>query len=234
MSNSADLSVFAMVTSAGPMVKLVLLILLLLSIVSLAIIIYKYKIIKKCEKETVLFYEVFWSKKRFDEVYQASKNYSLSPLSRIFKAFCQEVLSDKKDHVLTSEWPMAKEEDLKIIMHTLKNKASSESASLESLLPFLATTGNAAPFIGLFGTVWGIMNTFTSIGAKGSASLAVVAPGIAEALIATAMGLFAAIPAVIGYNFFITRTDRMITEMDNFITDINVLLEKQINIDKNL
>ena len=111
-------------------------------------------------------------------------------------------------------------ERLEAVNRAMRRVASMEIARMERYLPFLATTASSAPFIGLFGTVWGIMTSFQSIGAQGSANLAVVAPGISEALIATAMGLFAAIPAVIGYNFFVNRVKRWAVEMDGFALEL--------------
>src|SRR5207249_10785628 len=117
---------------------------------------------------------------------------------------------------------------LPILNRALRRAAALEVALLERYLPFLATTASAAPFIGLFGTVWGIMSAFHGIGAQGSASLAVVAPGISEALIATAAGLAAAIPAVIGYNYFVNRVRHWATEMDGFTLDLLNVLSRPV------
>jgi len=114
------------------------------------------------------------------------------------------------------------------MQRVLRKTIANEINRMEKAVAFLATTGNTTPFIGLFGTVWGIMNSFRGIGLKGSASLAVVAPGISEALIATAMGLLAAIPAVVAYNHFLTRINRMTTEMENFAGDFLNIVEKEL------
>ena len=121
---------------------------------------------------------------------------------------------------------------MKLIQRVLKKAISRETGRLEKAVSFLATTGNTTPFIGLFGTVWGIMNSFRGIGVKGSASLAVVAPGISEALIATAMGLIAAIPAVVAYNHFVTRINRMAVEMENFAGDFLNIVERELTREK--
>ncbi|MDP3259753.1 MAG: MotA/TolQ/ExbB proton channel family protein, partial [Thermodesulfovibrionales bacterium] len=133
----------------------------------------------------------------------AARALNLSPLSNIFKFTSSENIVDKAE-----------------IKRSLRRFSALESAKLEKYLSFLATTGSTTPFIGLFGTVWGIMNAFRGIGAAGSASLAVVAPGIAEALITTAAGLAAAIPAVIAYNYYLSRARQLIIEMEDFSEEL--------------
>jgi biopolymer transport protein TolQ len=128
----------------------------------------------------------------------------VSPLANLFRSVYSEKTYTDRDE----------------LKRMLKRYSALESAKLERYLNFLATTGSSTPFIGLFGTVWGIMNSFRGIGAAGSASLAVVAPGIAEALIATAIGLAAAIPAVIAYNYYLSRANRMIIEMEDFSEEL--------------
>jgi biopolymer transport protein TolQ len=138
------------------------------------------------------------------DLYSSAKKFELSPLARLFKSvYSEKTHTDKQE-----------------LRRVLKRYGALESARLERFLHFLATTGSTTPFIGLFGTVWGIMNAFTGIGAAGSASLAVVAPGIAEALVTTAMGLAAAIPAVIAYNYYLSRVNRMIMTMEDFSEEL--------------
>jgi biopolymer transport protein TolQ len=138
------------------------------------------------------------------DLYSSAKKFELSPLARLFKSvYSEKTHTDKQE-----------------LRRVLKRYGALESARLERFLNFLATTGTTTPFIGLFGTVWGIMNAFTGIGAAGSASLAVVAPGIAEALVTTAMGLAAAIPAVIAYNYYLSRVNRMIMTMEDFSEEL--------------
>lgn len=211
-----------LVGGAGPMVKFVLLVLLLLSVFSWAIIIYKVALLRKAERETQDFYDIFWEKRQFPQILTACRDFDLTPLKTMFKAVYSELSSAKRGEGEPSGV------DMDCVQRILKKTSSSEVGKLEYAVNFLATTGNTAPFIGLFGTVWGIMNSFRSIGMKGSASLAVVAPGIAEALIATAMGLVAAIPAVVAYNHILSRITRLSGEMDNFSSDLLNIIEKQV------
>jgi biopolymer transport protein TolQ len=177
-------TILTLIWKAGPVVKFILLVLLFFSVLSWAIIFYKYRFLSKVEKESADFQAAFQSSKDWDTLYQSTKRFSLSPLVNLFRA-AYSVEDAGRDEIRSA----------------LKRVESMESSQLEKYLTFLATTGSTTPFIGLFGTVWGIMNSFMGIGRIGAASLAVVAPGIAEALIATAAGLAAAIPAVVAYNF---------------------------------
>lgn len=214
-----------MVWNAGPMVKFVILVLVLFSVVSWAIIGYKVLVLRKIEKESAAFHDLFWEKRQFAHVFNATKNYKNTPLAGIFAAAYNEITGLKKAAEGGEAW--LRKEDLERFERILKKAMDSETARLEYAVGFLATTGNTAPFIGLFGTVWGIMTSFRDIGAKGAANLAVVAPGISEALVATAIGLLAAIPAVMGYNHIQVRIGRISTEMGNFSSDIMNVLEKQ-------
>ena len=220
-----------LVSGAGPMVKLVLLILLIFSVFSWAIIVYKVLLLRKIEQETALFYDLFWDKRRFAEIHSVTGEFPNTPLTALFNSVYSELSSSRRhpsdagpDDARASDGP-----EIERIERILKKTVSKETARLEYAVTFLATTGNTAPFIGLFGTVWGIMNSFRAIGAKGAANLAVVAPGIAEALIATAMGLFAAIPAVMGYNYILARIGRITSDMDNFSTDLINIVEKNLS-----
>lgn len=214
-----------MVWGAGPMVKFVLLTLLFFSVVSWAIIVYKALLLRKVEQETSAFYDLFWEKRQFAQLHAAAKGFSNTPLAAIFNAAYSELSAQMKSAESGAAW--LQKGDLERFQRIIKKASDIEAAKLEYAVGFLATTGNTAPFIGLFGTVWGIMASFRDIGAKGSASLAVVAPGISEALIATAMGLLAAIPAVMGYNHLVTRIGRVTTEMSNFAADLMNVIEKQ-------
>ncbi len=229
-------NVFRLVTDAGPVVKVVLLILLSFSIISWSIIAAKYRLLKKASRESGKFLEIFWNSNRLDRIYESSKKLSYSPLTELFKAGYIELInlkktSSKKEMKEDTEHPAPAEGTLTTylsgienIERSLKRARTEELTNLEKLVPFLATTGSSAPFIGLFGTVWGIMNSFINIGATKDTSLAVVAPGISEALIATAVGLFAAIPAVVAYNYFVSKIRTQASEMDNFAADfLNVI-----------
>jgi len=189
---------------AGLVVKGVLIILLFFSITSWTIIFYKWRLCSKADDESSSFMKIYNVTRNPKDLYSSAKKFELSPLARLFKSvYSEKTHTDKQE-----------------LRRVLKRYGALESARLERFLNFLATTGTTTPFIGLFGTVWGIMNAFTGIGAAGSASLAVVAPGIAEALVTTAMGLAAAIPAVIAYNYYLSRVNRMIMTMEDFSEEL--------------
>ncbi len=217
-----------MVFQAGPMVKFVLLLLFFFSLVSWTIVFMKLRLLKKFRDENERFLELFSSSREISKVYLEAKIFNFSPLAKIFRTGYAEFKRYKMpegnpdgDKVFQSQQPI-----IDNVQRSVKNVLSAQSSRLERGLTFLATTGNTCPFIGLFGTVWGIMTSFRSIGMKGSASLAVVAPGIAEALIATAAGLAAAIPAVVAFNYFSRRARASQIEMGNFISDFIGLLER--------
>jgi len=199
-----------LILRAGLIVKIVLLILLGFSIFSWSIILYKLRFLSRIEKETEEFQKAFRRIKDWDALHQSVKKLTLTPLANLFRSIYPPGSSVESLKDISSE-------DLR---RTLRRVEALEVARLEKYLTFLATTGSTTPFIGLFGTVWGIMNAFRGIGRIGSASLAVVAPGIAEALIATAAGLIAAIPAVIAYNYFLSRTRRNIVVMEDFSQEL--------------
>lgn len=208
---------------SGLVAQTVLLVLLSFSLLSWAIIILKYFSIKKAKNNSLEFLDVFWKLKNFDQVFEISKRYHNSPLAQIFLKGYHELQLLKKTG--ESEYHLAKlgEFGFESLEHTLRKASRTQMANLESLIPFLATAGATSPFIGLFGTVVGIMNSFAQIGLQGSASLATVAPGMAEALVATAAGLLVAIPAVIAYNYFSTQVRSLSIEMDTFARDfINI------------
>ncbi|MBW6508106.1 MAG: protein TolQ [Desulfuromonadales bacterium] len=217
-----------LVLSSGPVVKSVLIILVYFSLVSWAIIFYKLAVVRKAMAETDRFLDFFWSKKRFDLIGQGVKEFSNSPVASLFREGYHELLQLKKrpaDETAAEEFT-SRMPSTDIVARALRRATTQETQRLEKYLTFLATTGSITPFIGLFGTVWGIMDAFHGIGQTGSASLAVVAPGISEALVATAIGLAAAIPAVIGYNHFLNKVNELIGEMDNFSQEFLNILER--------
>ena len=225
LSGNTQVGLWSMILGAGIIVKLVLIVLLAFSVLSWAIIIYKYRILKKMEKESGAFLEFFWYKKQFSTIFAAAANYRFTPLARLFAAGYNELLQARTQKKENIQFSIGETDS---IQRALKKAMSNEISRMEKAVSFLATTGNTAPFIGLFGTVWGIMNSFSGIGLKGSASLAVVAPGISEALIATAIGLVAAIPAVVAYNHFVTRINRTAIEMENFAGDFLNIVEREL------
>lgn len=220
-------SILGMVLDAGLMVKFVLLVLLVFSVVSWAIIFVKYKYYRKIKKENDEFRADYLKSNSLSEVNTAAQKYKMSTNAEVFRVGYEEL-----SRVNASKKEKDKHSDdislssLDNIERSLTNASNSEMAKLESSIGFLATTGSASPFIGLFGTVWGIMDTFQGIGARGSATLAVVAPGISEALVATAAGLAAAIPAVIFYNYFLNKAKTMVQEMDNFGAEFLNIVER--------
>ncbi|MBI2160231.1 MAG: MotA/TolQ/ExbB proton channel family protein [Candidatus Rokubacteria bacterium] len=218
----------ALVWNSGPIAKVVLTVLLFFSIVSWALIVEKAWQFRRVRRQTFEFLRIFREGRRPSMIYGAARRTRESPLAQLYTAAYQEVAgaselseraTDDLDEGLAAD-------RLEAVNRALRRAAAHEVAQLERYLPFLATTASATPFIGLFGTVWGVIAAFHGIGQQGSASLAVVAPGISEALIATAAGLGAAIPAVIGYNYFVNRVKHWATEMDGFTLDLLNLLSR--------
>lgn len=216
-----------LILGAGPVVKLVLLVLVYFSVVSWAIIFYKSLTVQKAVRESQRFLDFFWAKTRLETIAQGAKNYPHSPLAALFREGYQELLKGQRRTEGSDEGFAADLPVTDTVARALRRATTSEVHRLEKYLTFLATTGSTAPFIGLFGTVWGIMDSFHGIGQTGSASLAVVAPGISEALVATAIGLVAAIPAVVGYNHFVNKVNLLTGEMDNFSQEFLNIVERQ-------
>ncbi len=224
-----SLNMLEIVLNSSPVVMIVLLLLIVFSLISWAIIIHKWRILGQAEESTENFLEVFWSGKSMDHIYSESKRYPSTPLATIFQSGYKELqrLMDKerqksssRDHATTDLGSMVPpESSIENLERSLNVASRRETIKLESSMTFLATAASTAPFIGLFGTVWGIMNAFQNIGIQGGASLATVAPGIAEALIATAVGLACAIPATMGYNYFNNKLRGIRARMENFGAD---------------
>jgi biopolymer transport protein TolQ len=205
-------TVLSLVLNAGYVVKGVLLILSMFSVVSWGIMFFKWRFFSKASAESEDFVRYFRSGKNPAGLNKVAGSLLVSPLASLYKmVFAEGNFSDPDE-----------------IRRSLRRYATLESAKLERYLNFLATTGSTTPFIGLFGTVWGIMGAFQGIGAMGSASLSVVAPGIAEALIATAAGLVAAIPAVIGYNYFLSAARRLSIEIEDFSEDLLAFFSRHV------
>jgi biopolymer transport protein TolQ len=207
--------------------------LLLFSVISWGIILTKAITLSRARKDTQLFFDAFRESRKFSLLYAEARQFTFSPLAQVFKAgyaelnrisrIQQAVAQNSQD---SEQEPEYERTGMDNIIRSLQQAVTAETSRLERGVNFLATTGSSAPFIGLFGTVWGIMESFRSIGIQKSASLAVVAPGIAEALIATAAGLAAAIPAVIFYNYFLGRINNISTEMDNFSSELINIIER--------
>ena len=231
--------VVQMIIHAGPMVKFVMAVLLFFSIVSWAIIFVKFRLFRNAKRETEDVLEVLWEGRGLKSVHAACKDLAFSPVARLFRAGYNELgriqkiqasLNPEDDaHKTGIESSLRPQQTIMDNLDRALKRAEIDQVNrMEKALGFLATTGNTAPFIGLFGTVWGIMDSFRGIGLTGAADLAVVAPGISEALIATAAGLAAAIPAVVAYNFFNQRISALRAEMDIFKSDFLSLIERQL------
>jgi biopolymer transport protein TolQ len=235
----AQLDLIGMVRNSGIVVQMVLALLLFFSVSSWAIIIIKWRYIRRALRESAEFSDYFWKSRDFSSAFAKAKSLPGSPLARIFRIAYLELkkTSQAGEPLEPTDGAapahptfafgarMAATDNVK---RALRRAINTEMTRMIQMIPFLATTGNTTPFIGLFGTVWGIMNSFHGIGQKGSASLAVVAPGISEALVTTAAGLAAAIPAVIAYNFFMSRIRLVETEFQSFTADFLNIIERDI------
>ncbi|MFH0930551.1 MAG: MotA/TolQ/ExbB proton channel family protein [Candidatus Zixiibacteriota bacterium] len=223
-------NIIRMVLESGVFAKTILFILLVFSVVSWGIIINKLRVFRKIDAETRRFLSAFRKSRTISEAYLACSSVRRTPLSRILEAGFKEGEYFSKKEFLENpkkEELFSPEKKTELVKMTLDRVGAEELSRLERYIVFLATTGNISPFLGLLGTVWGIMDSFASIGVRGSASLAVVAPGIAEALIATIFGLAVAIPGVIGYNYFNNRLKFIATDIDNFSLEFLTKAKKE-------
>jgi len=207
LGGSTDFSLIQLFLRADFIVKGVIIMLIAASIYSWALIFEKYKLFKKIEKSTTIFEEKFWKSKSAESFYNSLNNRDKDPVANIFQSAMAELIKTKSK---TSAVQSAR------VSRVIEISANREIILIEKHFTFLATVGSTAPFIGLFGTVWGIMNSFQSIAISRNTSLAIVAPGIAEALFATALGLLAAIPAVVAYNKFNSDSKRYSSRIENF------------------
>ena len=207
LGGSTDFSIIQLFLRADFVVKSVIIILIAASIYSWALIFEKQRLFKKIEKSTNNFEEKFWKSKSAENFYNNLSNKDKDPLANIFQSAMIELIKTKSK---SSSVQSAR------VSRVLEISGDKEIKLIEKHFTFLATVGSTAPFIGLFGTVWGIMNSFQSIAISRNTSLAIVAPGIAEALFATALGLLAAIPAVIAYNKFNSDSKRYSSRIENF------------------
>ena len=207
LGGSTDFSLLQLFLRADFIVKSVIIILILASIYSWALIFDKYKLFKKITKSTTSFEEKFWKSRSAESFYNSLTNRDKDPLANIFQSAMAELIKTKSK---SSSIQSAR------VSRVIEISADREIKLIEKHFTFLATVGSTAPFIGLFGTVWGIMNSFQSIAISRNTSLAIVAPGIAEALFATALGLLAAIPAVVAYNKFNSDSKRYSSRIENF------------------
>lgn len=230
MSDTFGGGILHMILQAGAVVKFVLLILVLFSVASWTIIFVKWRVIRRANDENAYFLDLFWENTAFPKLYAESEELSFSPVAQLFRAGYAEInrFAKFQNPEGGKESDSTRHSLIDVVERTLRKTAIDQSNRLERAISFLATTGNTAPFVGLFGTVWGIMEAFRGIGLTGAANLAVVAPGISEALVATAAGLAAAIPAVVAFNYFNSRVIRLRSEMDLFTADFESLVERQM------
>ena len=207
LGGATDFSLWQLFLRADFVVKSVILILIASSIFSWALIFDKYRLFKKIDKSTKLFEDKFWKSKSAETFYKNLPDKIDDPLAQIFRSAMEELIKTRSK---SSTIQSAR------VQRVVEVSIDKQSKNIEKNFTYLATVGSTAPFIGLFGTVWGIMNSFQSIAISRNTSLAIVAPGIAEALFATALGLLAAIPAVIAYNKFNSDSQRYLSRVDNF------------------
>ncbi|HNN97110.1 MAG TPA: MotA/TolQ/ExbB proton channel family protein [Pseudomonadota bacterium] len=234
-----EMDLFQLVLSSGGVVLFVLFLLIAFFVVTTFVIGFKAYQLQRASRETDAFLDAFFANKRLEELHEHSRKLHRSPVAAMFRAGFLELKRLNKRGRGDSKVDSGDEAEgergaleggdeggLENIERALRRSAIAEQTVLEGLTPLLATVGSSAPFVGLFGTVWGIMDAFRNIGAKGSANLATVAPGIAEALIATAIGLVAAIPAVMAYNYFARKIKVLTNEMDTFHNDFLNLVKR--------
>jgi len=233
---ATEMDYIQIIGNASLMVKFVLLLLLFFSVMSWAIIIIKIRYIRKAFKESDIFIDYFWKSRDLASAFTKAKQLGGSPVARVFRIGYAELRKlntggknggevDSEDHAPSLRQEFSGSGNVK---RALRRAINTEMTRITQMVPFLATTGNTTPFIGLFGTVWGIMNSFHGIGQRGSASLAVVAPGISEALVATAAGLAVAIPAVIAFNHFMQKIRVIESELHSFSADFLNILDRDI------
>jgi biopolymer transport protein TolQ len=215
-----DLGVWSLVQQSSPVVKGVMGLLAVMSVVGWYIIGYKYLYVRRAARETDRFIDSFWRSRDIEHIYKNAQALRASPVSSMFLAGYSELAKLSSDPSVGRD----READLDNILRALRKAQTTETTRLEAAIPFLATTGSAAPFIGLFGTVWGILISFRAFAAEQSVTLQNVAPRIAEALLATAIGLVAAIPAVMAYNYFVRRIRVQVSAMEIFEQDyLNII-----------
>ena len=222
MNIGSDLSFFSLIFGASLPVQLVMLILIAASVISWKFIYLKVKFLKESEENAQEFENFFWSGGDLAKLYESVSNNSraINGLAEIFRSGYKEYMGQKEHQAFDKK-------SIESVRRAMRASYNREIDTLDQHLPFLASVGSVSPYIGLFGTVWGIMNAFIGLANVAQASLAQVAPGIAEALIATAIGLFAAIPAVIAYNKFASKVDRISIRYESFMEEfINIMDRK--------
>ncbi|RZA09530.1 MAG: protein TolQ [Proteobacteria bacterium] len=223
MQTPTSHGIFDLILGASFIVQLVMLGLFLASVACWAIILLKRQLLVQAKKQNDQFLQGFWGGWNISEAFTRAADFPLSPVAKSFAAAIRELRKLGEGNVKDATGSLRGD----VVVRSLRKANQAEIANLEHSLSWLATTASAAPFVGLFGTVWGIMNSFQGIAASGNASLASVAPGISEALIATAIGLFAAIPAAIAFNALNARVRTQAVALDAFNQDLLNLLQRE-------
>jgi len=216
---TGQLDFFDLVSGSGPVVQAVLYLLIAVSLSSWTIIIYKARQIRAARVASARFTEMFWQTRNLTEIAKTCGEMAYSPVAEVFKAGYQELVRLRTKKKSSPEGLTTELGGVANVERAMRRAANQERTRLEKALTYLATVASTAPFIGLFGTVWGIMHSFLGLSAAKSSSIQAVAPGISEALVATAMGLAAAIPALVAYNHFAGRARLISIEMDNFVSE---------------
>ena len=222
--HGAETDIISLISRASLVAKLVLVILVVMAVVTIALVISKWIQFRRATDENRQFLNVFWNEKSVEEAFSKSERFVKSPIAVVFKSGAREIKKISAANNNNS-WNVD-DHSLPNVGRALARSSNTEVSSLEKYLGTLAIMASAGPFIGLFGTVWGIMVSFQDIASQGQATLATVAPGIAEALVATAAGLFVAIPAVVAYNMFAGRVKRQAIDMDGFSQDFLNIVQR--------
>jgi biopolymer transport protein TolQ len=215
-----------LITGAGPVVQIVLYLLILFSVVSWGVILFKFRHVREAKSQSARFIEIFWESRNLASIHEASQELEASPVAHVFIAGYEELLRVSRRNAAETEGLTTDLSGVDNVARAMKRAANVELTKLEQTLTFLATTSGSTPFIGLFGTVWGIMNAFRGLSVTRSSTIQAVAPGIAEALIATAAGLVAAIPALIAYNHFLQEIRVLTADMENFTQEFLNIAER--------
>ena len=224
MTPTQDMSILSLVLNAGAVVQGIMLLLLIVSFMSWYYIFLKWMTIRAEKRKASDFESSFWSGSSLNDLYQAALNdrHNAGALERIFESGLREFNKLRDQHLLESK------DILDGSRRAMRATYQRELDRIEAHLAFLASTGSVSPYVGLFGTVWGIMHAFRGLANVGQATLSSVAPGIAEALVATAIGLFAAIPAVVAYNRFSYDIDRLASRFESFMEEFSNILQRQM------
>lgn len=213
-------------SGTGPVVMAVLWALLAASAASWGITFYKLRQLRRARRESEAFVQVFWESKSLEEIHAASREYEFSPVAHVFRAGYQELMRFTRARRADDSESETELGGAANVERAMRRATNQEVTELEKMLTFLATTASTAPFVGLFGTVWGIMNAFRGLSTAQTSSIQAVAPGISEALVATAVGLAAAIPAVVGFNHFNREVQVLHGEMENFSAEFLNIAER--------